>query len=211
LVIAALNGLELQIPEFEIMKTNRTPGFLSKFPLGKIPSLEKPDDGFCLTESNAIAFYLAENGTKKEQLLGTTPEERALILQWTWFTCEQLHQSALNLCRPYLGFQKYDSEVEKTHFADLSRWMDYIEEHLSVRTWLVDSKDSRQLEGPSMADLAVAQSLWMCFKKYLDAQDRAKYPNIIAWWKKLNNVPECAKTFASQPLLEKREALQETK
>lgn len=47
-VIAALNGLELNIPEFAMGVTNKTPEFLAKFPLAKVPAFEGAD-GFCLT------------------------------------------------------------------------------------------------------------------------------------------------------------------
>lgn len=65
-----MNGLEIDIPPFVMRETNRTPDFLSKFPLGKVPAFEGAD-GFCLTESVAIATYLAKSGPKADQLLGS--------------------------------------------------------------------------------------------------------------------------------------------
>src|SRR3569833_3353387 len=65
--------------------TNKTSWYLAKFPLGKIPGCESRDGAFTLVESNAIAQYLAERGPKKQQLLGATAEERALVSQWIFF------------------------------------------------------------------------------------------------------------------------------
>ena len=41
-------------------ETNKSPEFLKKFPLGKVPAFEG-SDGLLLTESNAIAYYVAND------------------------------------------------------------------------------------------------------------------------------------------------------
>ena len=41
-------------------ETNKKPEFLNKFPLGKVPAFEG-SDGVLLTESNAIAYYVAND------------------------------------------------------------------------------------------------------------------------------------------------------
>src|SRR6185437_2353744 len=67
--------------ELDIMEgRTRTPGFLSKNPNGRIPTLEL-DDGACIAESNAILWYIAE-GT------AFVPDDRigrAQALQWMFF------------------------------------------------------------------------------------------------------------------------------
>jgi elongation factor 1-gamma len=65
-----MNGLEIELPPFTMNETNKTPEFQAKFPLGKVPTFEGADS-FCLTESAAIATYLAQSGPKSGQLLGT--------------------------------------------------------------------------------------------------------------------------------------------
>lgn len=57
-----------------------TPEFLAKNPNGKVPVLEL-DDGRCLSESNAILFYLAD----ATPLLPADRFQRALVLQWLFF------------------------------------------------------------------------------------------------------------------------------
>ena len=41
-------------------ETNKSAEFLKKFPLGKVPAFEG-SDGLTLTESNAIAYYVAND------------------------------------------------------------------------------------------------------------------------------------------------------
>jgi glutathione S-transferase len=76
---------QLQIPferiELDIIKGNtRTPGFLRKFPNGRIPAVEF-DDGRRLFESNAIIWHFAETTS----LVPRNPFERARVLQWMFF------------------------------------------------------------------------------------------------------------------------------
>lgn len=188
---------------FVQFQTNRTPEFLSKFPLGKIPALETAD-GFHLVESSAIAFYVAEMGPRKDQLLGTTPEHRALVHQWVFFTSEQLNHTILNLVRPHLGFQEYVAAVEEENASNLKRWLEYMEQHLKERTWFVDGKDGRKEEGPSLADVSVGQSLRFLLKFWLDEEGRAPYPKVMAWWERLIAVPEVEQGFGGNALLKKR-------
>ena len=46
--------------DFVFGETNKKPDFLKKFPLGKVPAFEG-SDGVLLTESNAIAYYVAND------------------------------------------------------------------------------------------------------------------------------------------------------
>ena len=53
---AALSGLEIDTPSFEFGVTNKSPEFIQKFPLAKIPVFED-NEGFKLIEGTAIARY----------------------------------------------------------------------------------------------------------------------------------------------------------
>jgi elongation factor 1-gamma len=55
LIAAKYNNLKIEVPPFEFGKSNRTPEFLKKFPLGKVPAFEGKNVNIC--ESNATAFY----------------------------------------------------------------------------------------------------------------------------------------------------------
>jgi elongation factor 1-gamma len=55
-VAAKYNGLEVEFVPVKMGVDNKTPEFLAKFPLGKVPTFEGAD-GLLLNESNAIAYY----------------------------------------------------------------------------------------------------------------------------------------------------------
>lgn len=55
--VAAVGGVEITIAEgYEYGVTNKTPEFLAKFPMGKVPALETPS-GLNIFEGTAIARY----------------------------------------------------------------------------------------------------------------------------------------------------------
>ena len=56
MIAAKYNNVQLDFKPIAMGVDNKTPEFLAKFPLGKVPVFES-GDGFCLNESNAIAFY----------------------------------------------------------------------------------------------------------------------------------------------------------
>ncbi len=75
-VYLAEKGIELETERVDLRESQqRTPEFLAKNPLGKLPVLEL-DDGSCLCESLAIIEYLEELHPTPA-LIGVTPEERA--------------------------------------------------------------------------------------------------------------------------------------
>lgn len=53
---AIISGLEIEQPLTEFGITNKSPEFIRKFPLGRIPSFED-NEGLKLTEGVAIARY----------------------------------------------------------------------------------------------------------------------------------------------------------
>jgi elongation factor 1-gamma len=200
LIAAAMNGLEVPVaPNFVMGKTNKTPEYLAKFPLGKIPSFESAN-GYCLTESNAIGYYLCESGPKKDQLLGATAEEHGLVHQWVNFNSEHLLRTVRGLATPVLGFAPYNADVEAQHLEEIRQWMTYLEGQLTGRTWLLPGERA----GPSYADLSIAQSLRFGFKYYLDAEFRKDYPRVMEWWNRLLAIPEVEKAFGENVLVDKK-------
>mgnify|MGYP001116417425 CR=1 FL=1 len=62
LVAANYNEVEIKLPEIQMGVTNKSPEFLAKFPLGKVPAMDTPYGPLC--ESNAIFRY---GGLKRVQ------------------------------------------------------------------------------------------------------------------------------------------------
>uniref|UniRef100_A0A671PRJ5 Elongation factor 1-gamma-like n=1 Tax=Sinocyclocheilus anshuiensis TaxID=1608454 RepID=A0A671PRJ5_9TELE len=107
-VAAQYSGALLKIastsPAFTFGHTNRSPAFLSNFPLGKVPAYQG-DDGFCLFESNAIAHYLSNDA-----LRGSTPQASAQVLQWVSFADSEIIPPASAWVFPTLGIMQFNKQ-----------------------------------------------------------------------------------------------------
>ena len=82
LIAAEYNALEIDVPPFEMLKDNKTPEFLAKSPLGKVPVLDTPAGS--IFESNAIARYVARV-RRDTELYGATFFDSAVIDSWIDF------------------------------------------------------------------------------------------------------------------------------
>uniref|UniRef100_A0A8C9WU11 Eukaryotic translation elongation factor 1 gamma n=1 Tax=Scleropages formosus TaxID=113540 RepID=A0A8C9WU11_SCLFO len=108
-IAAQYSGARLKVasapPAFTFGQTNRSPAFLGNFPLGKVPAFEA-DDGFCLFESNAIAYYLSN-----DVLRGSSPQASAQVLQWVSFADAEIIPPASTWVFPTLGIMQYNKQV----------------------------------------------------------------------------------------------------
>ncbi|KAI9330621.1 hypothetical protein BDR26DRAFT_899720 [Obelidium mucronatum] len=171
LIAAKYNGIEVEVVPVEMGKSNKTPEFLKKFPLGKVPAFEA-NDGFTLYESNAIAFYVAayKQGT---QLLGASPKESALIQQFIGVADNELAPAAATWLFPILGWMPNNEENTKKAKED----------HLLNHTYLVG-------ESITLADITVATSLLNFYRMVFDPAFRASFKNVNRWFITLVNQPE---------------------
>ncbi|KAH8896072.1 glutathione S-transferase [Thozetella sp. PMI_491] len=195
---ASINSLELTVPEYVMGVTHKTPEYLTKFPLGKIPSFES-STGLRLIESNAIAFYVAESGPKKDQLLGATPDERATIQQWIFFSELQIEPSLWKVAIWRRGLVPFDAEAEAEGSSTLPRWLDHLERGLQGKRWLLGDS-----AGPSLADLTVSAVILFGYLTYIDAEMRAKYPETLRWFEQVKAVPELSALYEGE-YVDKRE------
>ncbi|KAJ5188231.1 hypothetical protein N7491_004555 [Penicillium cf. griseofulvum] len=196
---ANLNGLELAVPEFAMGKTNQTPDFLSKFPLGKVPAFEAAD-GTTLFESDAITQYIAESGPAADQLLGATPAERATIRQWICYAQGEILDPVTQLGLWRFGFCPYDEKVEVTNLGRMERSLACLETHLKGRTWFVGN------DKLSLADITVASALVWGFSLSIDAEMRSKYPTVISWYERFLESDGIKEAFGEKKYVEKRQA-----
>lgn len=195
LFTAALSGKPLQLlckdPEFVFGETNQTDGFLKKFPMGKVPAYESNDGKVLLTESNAIAYYIAN-----EQLRGKTDKEAALVQQWVNFADNEILPSACTWVFPTLGitpFNKGDTEAAKEH---LKKCLNVLNVYLTSRTYLVGQRIS-------LADVVLACNMRMLYMMVLEPSFREPYANVTRWFETLVNHPEFVKIVAETKLCEK--------
>lgn len=196
-VIAELNGLELKEAEFQMGVTNKSPEFLAKFPLGKVPAFEGAD-GFCIAEGAAISTYIAASGPKAAQLLGADLKTKARIAEWTLFTETEIVQYSTPALVAMFKIIPYNEESQVMYADRFERALTKIEATV---------KDGRKFlvgEELTLADLMVVSGLYMASGPLFDAEMRAKVPATVEYVRGISAVPEFAKAFGEFKPCEKR-------
>uniref|UniRef100_A0A8C6U964 Eukaryotic translation elongation factor 1 gamma n=1 Tax=Neogobius melanostomus TaxID=47308 RepID=A0A8C6U964_9GOBI len=169
---------------------NRTPAFLSNFPLGKVPAYQG-DDGFCLFESNAIAHYVSNDA-----LRGATPQAAAQVLQWVSFADSEIIPPASAWVFPTLGIMQFNKQATEQAKEDVKRVLTVLNQHLNTRTFLVG-------ERISLADITVACSLLWLYKQVLDPSFRQPFTNANRWFVTCINQPQFKAVLGEVKLCEK--------
>jgi elongation factor 1-gamma len=177
LIAAKYAGVEVETtPEFQMGVDNKTPEFLAKNPLGKVPVLET-DEGF-VYESNAIARHLARLG--ENSLFGSNEYEEALVNQWLDFSSGEIELPVIVWLGPIFGHLEFNAEATNLAKGDIRKVLTILNEHLATRTFLVG-------ERISLADIVVGASLVMLFKLVLDTGFRKPFTHVLRWFNTLIN------------------------
>uniref|UniRef100_A0AAR2KZR9 Elongation factor 1-gamma n=1 Tax=Pygocentrus nattereri TaxID=42514 RepID=A0AAR2KZR9_PYGNA len=193
-IAAQYSGARLKVasspPAFTFGQTNRSPAFLSNFPLGKVPAYQG-DDGFCLFESNAIAHYLSNDA-----LRGSTPQTSAQVLQWVSFADSEVIPPASAWVFPTLGIMQFNKQATEQAKEEVKRVLAVLNQHLNTRTFLVE-------ERVSLADITVVCSLLWLYKQVLEPAFRQPYPNVNRWFVTCINQPQFKAVLGEVKLCEK--------
>ncbi|PSR88917.1 hypothetical protein BD289DRAFT_366584 [Coniella lustricola] len=198
--VAAINGLELNVPEFQIGVSNKDPEFLNKFPLGKVPAFEG-SDGFCLAEGAAIAEYVAASGPKAAQLLGEDAKTKSKISEWVLFTETELAAHSLPWVYVFFKFADYEKTKDKCDTAALAfqRALGKIEATVKDgRKYILGGNEL------TLADVTVASILHFTSSFLLDAEMRKVVPATMEYLKGIETVPEFAQAFGELKTCEVR-------
>ena len=110
LIIARYNEIEIEVPEFEMGKDNKTPAFLKMSPLGKVPVLETAEGP--ISEAAAIARYVARMRADTN-MYGGSFYEAGLVDQWIEFAKNELDLPVGMWIYPILGFITSNAENER--------------------------------------------------------------------------------------------------
>ena len=177
---------ELNLP-YEAVKINmrekehKSEAFLKLNPNGKVPCLTEGE--FVIWESVAINNYLAEKYSP--QLLGTTPETRGLVQQWSLW-------AMLELQKPII-----DIFIQKVFVPEDRRDLALIERSEKVCPQLFKILDnalnsSRYLAGDdfTVADLNLASVVAITKPIQMDI---SAYKNINAWMDAISQRPSFKK------------------
>ena len=123
----------------------RKPAFLEKNPNGKIPVLEL-DTGECLSESNAILNYLADD----TDFLPTDRLQRAQVLEWQFFE-QYSHEPYIAVARfinKFLGLPEDRKAEYQSKQAGGHKALAVMEKQLNLSRYLVGDK-------PTIADISL--------------------------------------------------------
>ena len=143
--------------------------FVDLNPTARVPAID--DDGFVMWESAAINLYLAEK--YKSALFPATPEGRGRMLQWAFFTANDVEPPMITMFQNRVLFppEKRNAALGDAAEAQLLGKLAILEGHLSKHphfggdTW-------------DMADFMVASVVYtLTAIKY----DLAKFPKLNAW------------------------------
>jgi len=183
---AVLAGVTFDTPENYVhFETNKTPAFTSKFPHGKIPALETTE-GFCLTESTAIVRYIVSRGNQNVSvLLGGTPEEQALVDQWTHFADTEIQVYIVALYYIFTHKLPYSKPVHTDYVGRIERAFNTLEKVLETRTFLIS-------ERLTIADVHVASTILSASRWFLDKNNINKYSSVVRFVETVLNEPRIA-------------------
>jgi glutathione S-transferase len=162
-----------QVPLNSTTGENRTPEYLRINPAGKIPALDH--DGFILTETVAINFYLTS--TFPGTLLPRDSKQLAQVHQWTSWAITELDPPVIAILREgRRPKETIDASRIEAAKSELQQLLDAVlEPHLTRHEYLLGSG------GFTLADLhvAAAASVLPMFNVSLDA-----FPASAAWLKR---------------------------
>jgi len=172
LIAAGYSGANVEVdPKFVFGETNRSEGFLKKFPLGKVPAFESKDGKVLLSESDAIAYYVAN-----EELRGGKEElGRSQVIQWILFSQSELLPAICGWLFPSLSIMPFNKDTVAKAKSETERCLKALDDYLLPRTYLVG-------EGVTLADITVFAVLTDLYKNLLDAESRKAFTNLNRWF-----------------------------
>merc|ERR1712083_181691 len=192
LIAAKYSGAQLTVAkDFVFGETNKTPDFLKKFPLGKVPAFEG-SDGTILTESNAIAYYVANDELRG----GSDAAARAQVVQWMCMADNEILPASCTWVFPTMGIMQFNKNATDRAKEDIKSAMKTLNDLLLTRTFLVG-------ERISLADIAVACTLLNLYKHVLDPSFRKPFLNVTRWFTTVINQPNAKAVIGSFTLCSK--------
>jgi glutathione S-transferase len=174
-------GVDFQAITVNLLKgEHRSPQFLAINPAGKVPVLV--DDDRIVTESVAIALYLAEKYPDR-RLMPTDAGERGELFRWLLFTVTELEAPLWRIARNtrlYAESERQPSDVviASREFKEMAAILD---RHMAGREFVAGNR-------VSVADLVVAWTLdWGTVVELL-----GECPNLLAYVDRMYARPKAA-------------------
>merc|ERR1719439_94207 len=159
--------------------------------LGKVPAFEG-SDGVLLTESNAIAYYVANDELRG----GSDAAARAQVVQWMCMADNEILPASCTWVFPTMGIMQYNKNATDRAKEDVKAALKTLNDHLLTRTFLVG-------ERVTLADIAVACTLLNLYKQVLDPSFREPFMNVTRWFTTVINQPNAKDVIGSFALCSK--------
>jgi elongation factor 1-gamma len=163
--------MDINVPEFKANDA-KSPAFLAKSPMGRVPVLETPSG--CITQSNAIARYVA-GSNRTTGLCGATYFDSAKVDAWMDFSVQEIETNATVWFYPAFGYMPANADAIAVAKKNLAAALKVLDSHLSDKTYLVG-------ESITMADISVVSALVYPFKFVADASYRKPFANVMRWF-----------------------------
>lgn len=173
-----------------LRKMRPTIGFINLLFLFQVPAFETKG-GEYLSESNAIAFYVAN-----DELRGETDLERAQIVQWFSFAENEILPYSSAWVFPLLGLVPYNKNAVSRAKEDTERSLAVLNSHLLNNTFLVG-------ERLSLADIIVFANLLSVYQHVLEPSVRQPFGNVNRWFNTILNQPQVLKVVKNFNLSDK--------
>ena len=160
----------------------RTPEYRALNANGRVPTID--DDGFILSESMAINFYLAKK--HGSALYPADPRNEALALQWSLWETDRLDRQIVNYIRHSRELPQAERkpEIAEAAWKEVVESLDVLESALAKSEWLAG-------RAFSVGDLNVAAALYRAL-----AIDLGKWPYVQAWLNRCWDRPAAKKARA---------------
>ena len=158
-------------------KEHKSAEFLKINPMGKVPALV--DGDVTLFESMAINFYIAD--TYKKELVGTTPGERGLAMQWSFWATSELQGPIIEIFiqKVFMPDDKRDNNIIEKNLLKLPEYLNVLNTSLAGKKYLVGDKFT-------IADINTASVVSIC---PMIGVDLKTYPNIEGWLGAISDRP----------------------
>lgn len=192
-IFIAEKGLDIPTTEISIAKGEQLgDDFLKVNPRATVPALET-DDGVTLTENLAIATYLEEVGDGPK-LMGTTPAQKAEILQWAAIAESQggaAVAEALRNGNPHMkgralpGPDNYEQipELAERGVKRAGRFLEMLEERLTGREWMA---------GDSFSYADITTFVFVDFARIIKVRVDETKPALNVWYTKMKERPSAS-------------------
>lgn len=158
-----------------------------------VPSFESTDKKFKLVDSNAVAYYVAN-----DQMRGTTNELKAEVVQWLNYGSETVVSAVAAWVYPSLSLVESCPAGLKKAENDLRQVFVCLNEHLKTRTFMAG-------ERLTLADVSMACDLMMGYQHVADEKFRKPFGNLNRWFMTVMNQDKVKAVVGSLTLCDKRQ------